>query len=71
MSPRTKSYTSDLTEREWKILQPLLQRPPGPGRPMELDLRQIVNAIFYLIRTGCQWENLPADFPNPNLVFYH
>jgi putative transposase len=38
---------------------------------MELDLREVVNAIFYIIRTGCQWENLPSDFPNYNSVFYH
>lgn len=71
MSPRTKSYTSDLTDCEWAILQPLLLRHTGPGRPMELDLREVVNAIFYIIRTGCQWENLPSDFPNYNSVFYH
>ena len=71
MSPQIKSYTSNLTDCEWEILQPLLQRPRGPGRPMELDLRQVLNAIFYVIRTGCQWENLPVDFPNHNSVFYH
>lgn len=38
---------------------------------MELDLCEVVNAIFYVIRTGCQWENLPNDFPNYNSVFYH
>ncbi|MDL1898669.1 IS5 family transposase [Anaerolineae bacterium CFX7] len=71
MSSRTQSYTSDLADCEWEILQPLLQRPRGPGRPMELDLREVVNAIFYVMRTGCQWENLPVDFPNHNSVFYH
>jgi putative transposase len=71
LSARTKSYTSDVTDCEWAILQPLLPRTVGPGRPMELDLREVVNAIFYVIRTGCQWENLPNDFPNYNSVFYH
>jgi len=71
LSSRTATYTSDLCDREWILLQSLLQRVPGPGRPMELDLRQVVNAIFYLTRTGCQWKNLPHDFPNPNSGFYH
>ena len=38
---------------------------------MELDMRQVINAILYLLRTGCQWANLPQDFPNHNSVFYH
>lgn len=71
MSPRTKTYTSDLSAREWECLQPRLLRPAGPGRPMELDLREVINAIFYVMRTGCQWENLPKDFPNYHSVFYH
>ena len=71
MSSRIQTYTSDVTDAQWKILQPLLQRPPGPGRPLELDLREIANAIFYVLRTGCQWQNLPHDFPNFNSVYYH
>ncbi len=72
MSHEKKLYASDLTDQQWKILQPLLYpERKGPGRPLELDLRQVVNAIFYVIRTGCQWEYLPHEYPNYNSVYYH
>jgi putative transposase len=65
-------YTSDLTDAQWRIIKPLLPlEQKGRGRPIELDMRQVVNAIFYVVRTGCQWENLPKDFPNHNSVYYH
>ena len=71
--PRKKRlYTSDLTDEQWDVLKPLLPlEHEGPGRPLELDMRQVVNAIFYVNRTGCQWENLPKDYPNYNSVYYH
>lgn len=43
----------------------------GSGRPMELELREVLNAILYVVVTGCQWRNLPHDFPNPKSVYYH
>lgn len=65
-------YTSDLTDAQWKIIKPLLPlERKGRGCPIELDMRQVVNAIFYVVRTGCQWENMPKDFPNHNSVYYH
>ena len=49
---------------QWEIIQPLLlPSRQGPGRPPELDLRRVANAIFYVVRTGCQWKNLPGDYP--------
>ena len=64
--------TSDMSDQQWAIIRPLLfPETEGPGRPPELDLRQVVNAIFYLDRTGCQWKNLPKDYPNHNSVYYH
>lgn len=72
MYHKKKPYTSDLTDEEWKIIKPLLPlKRKGRGRPIELDMRQVVNAIFYIVRTGCQWKNLPKDFPNHNSVYYH
>jgi len=72
LSHEKKLYASDLTDQQWKILKPLLcPQRNGPGRPLELDLRQVVNAIFYVMRTGCQWEYLPHEYPNYNSVFYH
>jgi putative transposase len=65
-------YASDLTDEQWTIIEPLLPlEQEGRGRPIELNMRQVVNAIFYVVRTGCQWVNLPKDFPNHNSVYYH
>src|SRR5260221_14727378 len=48
-----------------------IQRQGGAGRPMSLELRAVVNAILYLLRTGCQWAYLPHEYPNFNSVYYH
>lgn len=72
MSHRTERYTSDMTDQQWEMLKPLLPlERPGPGRPLELDMRAVVDAIFYLVRTGCQWDDLPQSYPNHNSVYYH
>ena len=61
-----------MTNEQWQIIKPLLPlEQEGPGRPIEIDMRQIVSAMFYIGRTGCQWENLPKDYPNHNSVYYH
>ena len=49
-----KSYTTDLTDAEWGLLQPFLPAEKVLGRKRRIDLREILNAIYYLIRTGCQ-----------------
>ena len=72
MSQKRAAYTSDLSDAEWKLIKPLLPlKHPGAGRPIELDMREVVNAIFYLIQTGCQWDNLAHDFPASGSVYYH
>ncbi len=61
-----------MSDRQWRIIKPLLPlEHDGPGRPIELDMRQVVNGIFYVVRTGCQWENLPRDYPKYSSVYYH
>jgi putative transposase len=62
---RTEPYPSDLTDEQWELIRPLLpkRRGPRPGRPPSLDRRNLLDAIFYLLRTGCQWRQLPHDFP--------
>jgi putative transposase len=64
-------YPSDLTDAEWEAIQPALPEQTGRGRKRTLDMREILNAIFYLLRTGCQWRYLPHDFPNWNSVRYY
>jgi putative transposase len=65
---RTQTYPSDLTDTQWALIEPHLPVYPG-GRPRKTDLRQVVNAIFYVLRTGCQWRFLPKDFPPKSTVW--
>lgn len=71
MSHKSRSYTSELSEGQWKRLSWMFKRRSKVGRPLELDLHEVVNAILYVLVTGCQWQNLPQDFPHPKSVYYH
>ena len=66
-----QSYTTDLTDAEWDLLEPLMPAEKARGRNRSVVLREILNAIFYLIRTGCQWRMLPHDFPAWQTVYYY
>ena len=57
------SYPSDSTEKEWAILEPLIPPAKAGGHPRTTDIREVINAILYLDRTGCQWRALPHEFP--------
>jgi transposase len=62
--PTSSTYPSSLTDREWEVLEPLLAKVKDPrGRKPVHPPRDILNAIFYVARTGCQWRQLPKDFP--------
>jgi len=65
---RTQTYPSDLTDAQWMLLQPHLPGSTG-GRPRKTNLRDVLDAIFYLLRTGCQWRYLPKDFPPKSTVW--
>ena len=66
------NYTTDLTEGQWEIISPLLVIPSSnAGRPPKYPLREIVNAILYLVHSGCQWRSLPHDFPPWSSVYYY
>ena len=56
-------YASDLTDEEWQLIAPHLPPAKLLGRPRETDLREAVNAMLYVLTTGCQWRLLPTDFP--------
>jgi putative transposase len=62
-------YDTDLTDAQWEILLPLLPPPPGGGRPRTTDMREVLNAILYKLRTGCAWHLLPHDFPASGTVY--
>ena len=70
-TPARKPYPSDLTDAQWTILEPLLPtaHTPRAGRPRAVDLREIVNTILYLNRSGCQWEMLPHDLLPKSTVY--
>lgn len=59
----SRCYPSDLSDREWAILEPLIPPAKEGGRPRTTDMRDVLNAISYVDRTGCQWRALPHDFP--------
>jgi len=67
--PRTGRYPSDLTDEEWHLLAPEIPPPRRGGRPRETDMREVMNAIRYVLRTGCQWRELPKDFPPRSTVY--
>jgi len=64
-----RAYATDLTDAQWEILRPLLPPAPGGGRPRTTDIREVLNAILYVLRTGCAWDLLPHDFPPPGTVY--
>jgi putative transposase len=66
---KRKRYTSDLSDAEWALLEPLIPAAKPGGRPRSVNMREVVNAIFYVLKTGCQWGNLPGDFPPYSTVF--
>ena len=60
---RIHHYPSDLTDAQWALIEPHLPPEPGGGRPRKTDMRDVVDAILYTLRTGCQWRYLPGDLP--------
>jgi putative transposase len=65
-----KPYPSDLTDEQWAIIEPLIP-VHTVGRPRTNDMREVLNAIFYLNRSGCQWDMLPHDLPAKSTVYNH
>lgn len=65
-----KRYPTDLTDAEWSLIEPLMPAASRRGRPREVDLREVVNALRYLVRSGCGWELLPKDFPPWQTVYW-
>ena len=63
----SKRYASDLDDQEFALLAPLVAQKEGSGKKRTVDIREILNGIFYRVRTGCQWRMFPKDFP----AWYH
>jgi transposase len=64
-------YASDVTDKEWAILEPLIPAIKPGGRAQEIERREIVNGILYVLRSGCPWRLLPHDLPNWSTVYLY
>ena len=58
---RAARHQSDVTDAEWRLIAPHLPRPKRRGRPWRRPMREVVNAIFYVLRSGCPWRQMPTD----------
>lgn len=70
IASKTKRYPSDLTDEEWAAIAPFLPPSAPIGSPRRTDLRDILNAIRYLVRSGCEWRMLPIHFPPWRTVYW-
>lgn len=66
-----QSYSTDMNDTEWAILEPLIPPPKPGGHPRTTDMREVVNAIFYVTRGGIPWRLLPHDFPPWKTVYHY
>jgi putative transposase len=70
MTPEER-YPTDLTDAQWAVLEPLIPPPKPGGRPRTVSMRQVVNAILYIDRAGCQWRMLPREYPTWKTVYWY
>jgi len=68
---KRKTYATDLSDEHWKVLESMLPPPEQFGRKRQVNLREIINALCYMTRAGCQWRLLPMEFPNWQTVYYY
>ena len=67
--PARKAYSTDLTDSQWALLEPLIPASARGGRPRTVNMREVLNTILYLNRTGCQWDMLPNDLLPKSTVY--
>ncbi len=65
----SKSYSTNLTQDQWELIESLIPAPLPGGRPRETNIWKVMNAIFYVLYEGCRWRALPGDFPNWQTVY--
>jgi putative transposase len=65
------AYPTDLTDAQWRLIEKRIPAVKPGGRPRSVDVREVVNGILYLVRTGCSWRQLPHDFPPWGTVHYY
>ena len=67
----TKLYPTDLTDRQWEVIKDLIPAPAGRGRQRQLDMRQVINAMLYVVVGGVQWRMLPREYPQWKSVYHY
>ena len=66
-----RAYSSDLTDKQWEVLGPMIPLPSMEGRPTTVERREIESVILYVLRSGCPWRLLPHEFPAWGTVYYY
>lgn len=69
--PARKSYPSDLTDAQWQLIKPFIPPAKPGGRPRTIESREIINAILYVLKSGCDWRMLPHDLPQWEIVYHY
>jgi transposase len=64
-------YPSDVTDAQWRLIEPVVPQPKRGGRPASVERREIINAVLYVVRNGCSWRALPHDFPTWQTVYHY
>ena len=64
-----RAYATDLSNEQWELIELVIPAPKAGGRPRQVDMREIVNALLYMVRSGCQWDLLPHDLPPKSTVY--
>jgi putative transposase len=68
---QNQTYPTDLTDRQWQSIMPLIPPAKAGGRPRSVEMRQVVNAMLYIVATGVQWRMLPKDYPRWQTVYHY
>jgi len=71
MEAKEEPYPSSVTQQEWELVEPLLPKSGRLGRPPRYGRRVMLNAILYVVRSGCTWRMMPKEFPHWRLVYYY
>ncbi len=66
-----KRYSTDMTDGQWQVLEPLIPPAKPGGRPRTVDMREVINGIFYVARSGCAWRLVPHDLPPWGTIWYY
>jgi putative transposase len=69
--PRQKTYPSDLSDFQWDLIAPHLPVGKRGGRPRTTDIREVLNGILFILKTGCQWHSIPEGFPPKSTVYWY